>query len=138
MKEFYAMQNIKQIIHTKDAPAAIGPYSQAVVSSSTGLIFMSGQVPLDPQTGQLVADDLDAQTHQVMRNMAAVLHQAKRTFADVLKTTIYLTDMAHFAAVNKIYAEYFSAPYPARVTIAVHQLPCAALVEIEAIVAAAA
>lgn len=127
--------NPKQPIHTNDAPKAIGPYSQAVAASSTGLIFMSGQIPLDPHTGLLVAADLDAQTHQVMRNMAAVLHQAQRSFADVLKTTIYLTDMAHFATVNKIYAEYFSEPYPARVTIAVHQLPCAALVEIDAIVA---
>ena len=125
----------KHEIHTTQAPQAIGPYSQAIAAPAAGLIFLSGQIPLDPSTGKIVSTDLEAQTHQVMNNIEAVLNQAQVTFDHVLKTTIYLTDMAHFAAVNQIYAQYFQPPYPARVTIATKQLPCEALVEIDAIVA---
>jgi 2-iminobutanoate/2-iminopropanoate deaminase len=118
-------------ISTKNAPAAIGPYSQGIRAG--GLVFVSGQIPLDPATGQLVPGDVAAQTAQVMQNFGAILTAAACTFADVARTTIYLVDLAHFATVNEIYAKSFAVPYPARVTVQVSALPRGALVEIDAI-----
>ena len=122
---------MKQALFSQDAPAAIGPYSQAVASS--GLLFLSGQIPLDPKSGVLVSDDVAAQTEQVMENLAAVLATAGATFAHVVKTTIYLVDLGSFAVVNEIYGRRFSVPYPARATVQVTALPRGAKVEIDAI-----
>lgn len=121
----------RQIIHTDQAPAAIGPYSQAVRAGQ--FVFTAGQIGLDPTTGQLVADDVAAQTRQVMANLAAVLAAAGSNLGQVVKTTIFLTDMADFAAVNAVYGEFFPAEPPARSTVAVAALPRGARVEIEAI-----
>jgi 2-iminobutanoate/2-iminopropanoate deaminase len=122
---------MKQALFTQEAPAAIGPYSQAVVTS--GLVFVSGQIPLDPKSGALVSDDVEAQAEQVMENLAAVLAAAGASFADVVKTTIYLVDLGSFATVNEIYGRRFSVPYPARATVQVAALPRGAKVEIDAI-----
>ena len=124
---------MKKVISTSKAPGAIGPYSQAIATSQ--IVFLSGQVPLDPTTGQLISSDLIDQTHQVMKNLDAVLKEAGSSFDKVIKSTIYLTDMSHFNSVNEVYAQYLTEPYPARVTIAVRELPCKALVEIDAIAA---
>ena len=118
-------------IATTDAPAAIGPYSQAVRAG--GLVFLSGQIPLDPATGQIVHGDITAQADRVMKNLGAILAAAGLGFGDVVRTTIYLADLTHFAAVNEVYARFFAAPYPARVTVQVAALPRASLVEIDAI-----
>jgi 2-iminobutanoate/2-iminopropanoate deaminase len=118
-------------IATTDAPAAIGPYSQAVRAG--GLVFLSGQIPLDPTTGQIVAGDITAQADRVMKNLGAILAAAGLGFGDVVRTTIYLADLTHFSAVNEVYARFFAAPYPARVTVQVAALPRASLVEIDAI-----
>jgi 2-iminobutanoate/2-iminopropanoate deaminase len=120
-------------ITTKDAPAAIGPYSQAVRAG--GYVFLSGQIPLDPVTGQLVQGDVAAQADRVLKNLQAILAAAGSGFADVVRTTIYLVDMAHFATVNEVYARYFVAPSPARATVQVAARPRGALVEIDAIAA---
>jgi 2-iminobutanoate/2-iminopropanoate deaminase len=122
----------RETIHTVAAPAAIGPYSQAVAAGP--YVFTSGQIGLDPATGELVEGYLDEQTRQIMANLAAVLAAAGLGFADVVKTTIFLINMSDFAAVNAVYAESFEgvAP-PARSTVAVAALPRGALVEIEAI-----
>lgn len=122
---------MKQAISTKDAPGAIGPYSQAVRSGD--LLFLSGQIPLDPATGQLVTGDIAAQTRRVMENLRAVLAAAGCTFADVVRTTIYLVDLGHFTAVNEAYGSYFESPYPARATVQVAALPRGAQVEIDVI-----
>ena len=122
---------MKDEISTKEAPAAIGPYSQAVRAGP--LVFLSGQVALDPATGQLVAGDVVAQTDQVMTNLGAVLAAAGCGFADVVRTTIYLVDMADFARVNEAYGRFFEPPYPARATVQVSALPRGARVEIDAI-----
>jgi 2-iminobutanoate/2-iminopropanoate deaminase len=124
---------MKDVISTHEAPAAIGPYSQAVRAGP--LVFLSGQVALDPATGQLVAGDVVAQTDQVMTNLGAVLAAAGCGFADVVRTTIYLVDMADFARVNEAYGRFFQPPYPARATIQVSALPRGARVEIDAIAA---
>lgn len=114
------------------APKAIGPYSQAVVSGD--LVFCSGQIPLDPASGEIVgAGDVRAQTRQVMRNLGAVLEAAGATFSDVVRTTIYLTDLADFAIVNEVYGAFFPGTPPARATVQVSALPRAALIEIDAI-----
>jgi reactive intermediate/imine deaminase len=119
-------------IFTPSAPAPIGPYNQAV--QSDGLIFCSGQIAIDPATGKLAAGDVSAQTLQVMRNIQAVLAAAGATFADVVKTTIFLVDMGDFAVVNAVYGERFAdGVVPARSTVAVAMLPLGARVEIEAI-----
>ena len=124
------------IVETTDAPQAIGPYSQAVVAPAGRMVFCSGQIPLDPKTGQLVgAGDVREATHQVMRNLDAVLRAAGASLTSVLKTTIYLADMADFAAVNEVYATYFSTKPPARATVQVAGLPRGAKVEIDAIAA---
>lgn len=122
---------MKQAISTKDAPGAIGPYSQAVKSGD--LLFLSGQIPLDPATGQLVTGDIATQTRRVMENLRAVLAAAGCTFADVVRTTIYLVDLGHFATVNEVYGSYFEPPYPARATVQVAALPKGAHVEIDVI-----
>jgi 2-iminobutanoate/2-iminopropanoate deaminase len=120
-----------QAISTKDAPGAIGPYSQAIRSGD--LLFLSGQIPTDPATGQLVTGDIVAQTRRVMENLRAVLAAAGCTFADVVRTTIYLVDLGHFTAVNEAYGSYFEPPYPARATVQVAALPRGAQVEIDVI-----
>jgi 2-iminobutanoate/2-iminopropanoate deaminase len=124
---------MKDAISTNDAPPAIGPYAQAVRTGD--LLFVSGQIPLDPATGQLVTGDVTAQTERVMKNLEAVLAAAGCRFADVVRTTIYLVDLAHFARVNEIYGRFFEPPYPARATVQVSALPRGAQVEIDAIAA---
>ena len=119
----------KKQIKTSAAPAAIGPYSQAVQAG--GFIFYSGQIPLDPESGALVAGGINEQTRQVMANMGAMLQASGLDFNDVVKTTIYLTDLGDFATVNGIYAEYFTEAPPARACVQVAALPKGAAVEIE-------
>jgi reactive intermediate/imine deaminase len=121
----------KDAIATKDAPGAIGPYSQGVKAGE--VLFLSGQIPLDPATGQLVQGDIAAQTKRVMENLRAVLAAGGSTFRDVVRTTIYLVDLANFAAVNEAYGAFFEAPFPARATVQVAALPKGAQVEIDAI-----
>ena len=122
---------MKQAISSPDAPKAIGPYSQAVRTGQ--LLFVSGQVPLDPATGQIVDGDIAAQTRRVFDNLGAVLKAGGRTFADVVRTTVFLADMNDFATVNDVYGTYFSEPYPARATVQVARLPKDARVEIDLI-----
>ncbi|MCK5411265.1 MAG: RidA family protein [Gemmatimonadota bacterium] len=117
-------------VHSKQAPAALGPYSQAI--EAAGVVYSSGQVGLDPETGKLV-EGVEAQAHQVMRNLKAVLSAAGLDLAHVAKTTIYLADMSDFATVNAIYAEYFSDPYPARSTVQAARLPKDALIEVDVV-----
>jgi reactive intermediate/imine deaminase len=118
-------------ITTKDAPSAVGPYSQAVRAGD--LVFLSGQIPLDPATGQIVPGDISAQTERVLKSLEAVLVAAGGKLGDVVKTTIYLVDLAHFAVVNEVYGRFFHPPYPARATVQVAALPRGAHVEIDAI-----
>ena len=120
-----------QPVHTESAPAAIGPYSQAVKAG--GFLFCSGQVAFDPATMELVGDDVAQQTERVMDNLAAVLEAAGTSFAGVVRTTIYLTTMDHFAAVNEVYGRRLDDHQPARATVAVRELPKGALVEIDCI-----
>jgi 2-iminobutanoate/2-iminopropanoate deaminase len=122
---------MKEVISTVAAPAAIGPYSQGVRCGN--LLFLSGQIPLDPATGRLVEGDVAAQTLRVLANLHAVLAAAGAGFSDVVRTTIYLVDLAHFAVVNEIYAQHVGDPAPARSTVQVVALPRGALVEIDAI-----
>jgi 2-iminobutanoate/2-iminopropanoate deaminase len=119
----------KTVISTAVAPAAIGPYSQAIRTGN--LLFVSGQIPLDPATGQLLGGDIRAQTRQVLKNLAAILEAAGSGLARVVKTTVYLRDLAEFAAMNEVYAEFFSEQPPARATVQVARLPRDAAVEIE-------
>ena len=119
-------------IHTEKAPAAIGPYSQAI-SSGAGLVFVSGQLPIDPATGAFPEGGVEAQTRQSLLNAQAILRAAGLTLSNVVKTTVFLADMADFAAMNGVYAQFFSAPFPARSAVAVKTLPKGALVEIECI-----
>ncbi|OGU26570.1 MAG: reactive intermediate/imine deaminase [Geobacteraceae bacterium GWF2_54_21] len=120
-----------QPIATENAPAAIGPYSQAVRFGN--MLFCSGQIPLDPLTGEVVTGDISAQTGRVMANIAAVLKASGAGFADVIKTTVFLVDMDDFAAMNGVYASYFENHRPARSTVAVKSLPRGVRVEIEVI-----
>lgn len=122
-----------QIITTPNAPAPIGPYNQAIVHN--GLLYMSGQIAIDPVTNVLVLDSLAAETHQVMRNLQAVLEAAGTHFDKAIKTTIFLSDMALFAEVNGIYGGYFNKHFPARETVAVKGLPKGVNVEISMLVA---
>jgi 2-iminobutanoate/2-iminopropanoate deaminase len=122
---------VKQIVKTEHAPQAIGPYSQAVVAG--GLVFASGQIPLDPQTGEFVAGGTAEQTEQVLRNLTAVLEAAGSSFAQVVKTTVYLADMSDFAAMNEVYGRYFQHEPPARATVQAARLPRDARVEIDVI-----
>ena len=121
----------KEPIHTSRAPAAIGPYSQAIRAGST--IYLSGQIPLDPKTKELVKGDIRVQTRQVFENLAAVAEAAGGSLANAVRITIYLTDLANFSVVNEVMAEFCTEPYPARVTIGVAQLPRGAAVEIDGI-----
>ena len=111
----------KEIIQTSKVPAPIGPYSQAVIAN--GFLFASGQVAFNPATGELVLTDIQAETRQVMENIKAILDEAKLSFANVVKTTIFLSDMQLFAQVNEVYGSYFTANFPARETVAVKTLP---------------
>jgi reactive intermediate/imine deaminase len=121
----------RQIIHTDRAPQAIGTYSQAVRAGDT--VYLSGQVALDPATGQLVAGDVEAQIRRVFENLKAVAEAAGGSLAQAVKMNVYLTDLAHFAKVNEIMATYCSRPYPARAAVGVSQLPRGAQVEIECV-----
>jgi 2-iminobutanoate/2-iminopropanoate deaminase len=121
----------KEIVSTDQAPRAIGPYSQAVKACK--LVFLSGQIPLDPVSGELVAGTIEDQTARVMENLKAVLAACQLSLADIVKTTIFLTDMADFAKVNAVYGSYFSQQPPARSTVQVAALPKGARVEIEAV-----
>ena len=123
----------KQAIHSDSAPAAIGPYSQAVRAGS--LVFLSGQIPLHPATMEIVGDDIESQTRQVFRNLDAVAAAAGSNLNHAVKLTIYLTDLGEFAKVNDIMSEYFDQPYPARATIQVSALPKGSRIEIEAVLA---
>ena len=120
-------------IHTPNAPAAIGPYSQAVQTGN--MLFVSGQIPIDPATGEFAGNDITAQTNQSLTNIKNILAAAGYTMNDVVKTTVLLADIADFAAMNAVYAEYFTENKPARAAFAVKDLPRGALVEIEAIAA---
>ncbi len=121
----------REVIHTEDAPAAVGPYSQAIKTGN--MVFTAGQIPLDPATMKMVDGDIQAQTKQVMTNLGKVLEAAGANFGTVVKTTIFLQRMSDFPAVNEIYAGYFTATPPARSTVAVAELPLGAEVEIEAV-----
>jgi len=121
----------KEVISTPNAPAAIGPYSQAVRTGN--LIFVSGQIPLDPATGQLVRGDIGTQTQQVLENLAAVLEAAGSSLAKVVKTTVYLRDLGEFGRINEIYAQFFAGSPPARATVQVVRLPRDAAIEIDVV-----
>jgi 2-iminobutanoate/2-iminopropanoate deaminase len=121
----------KQTIQTTNAPAAIGPYSQAVRAGD--LLFVSGQIPLDPKTGELVRGGIAEETKKVLDNLKAIIEAAGGSLGDVVKTTIFLKDMGSFAAVNEVYGTYFPQPFPARATVEVARLPRDVNVEIEAI-----
>jgi 2-iminobutanoate/2-iminopropanoate deaminase len=125
---------MKKIISTNEAPAAVGPYSQAVRAGS--MVFCAGQIPLDPKSGQIVSQDVAEQTRRVLDNLTAVLKSERLTLSDVVKTTVFVTDLADFQTINEIYAKYFSTQPPARSTVQVAALPKAARVEIEAIAVA--
>ncbi len=122
---------MKVIIQTADAPAAIGPYSQAV--KANGLVFASGQIPIDPQTGQFVPGGIAEQTEQVIKNLSAVLEAAGSGLSSVIKTTVFLADMQEFTAMNEVYGKFFELEPPARATVEASRLPRDAKVEIEAI-----
>lgn len=125
---------MKKEILTKEAPAPIGPYSQAIDAGS--FVFCSGQIPLDPHSGEIIGmGDVEAQTRQVMKNITAVVKEAGADFGKIVKTTIFLKNMGDFPKVNAIYGEFFKAPFPARSTVEVARLPKDVLVEIEVIIA---
>ena len=122
---------MNQVIHTEKAPAAIGPYSQAVKAGN--LLFVSGQLPIDPTTGTFAGEDIATQTRQSLKNIQSILEEAGYALTDVVKATVLLADMADFAAMNAVYAEFFTTNCPARAAFAVKELPKAAKVEIEVI-----
>ncbi|MCX7872555.1 MAG: RidA family protein [Verrucomicrobiae bacterium] len=122
---------MKRAVNTKEAPAAVGPYSQAVREGE--FLFCAGQIPLDPQTGSIVGNDIKTQTEQVLKNVEAILKSEGLTFANVVKTTVFMTDLSEFPQMNEVYAKFFQTPYPARSTIQVAALPRGAKVEIEVI-----
>ena len=124
---------MKSVISTSKAPAAIGPYSQAIQVGN--LLYASGQIPIDPSTGSIVDGGIKEQTRQSLLNVQAILEEAGISFANVIKTTVFLADINDFADMNGIYAEFFSEPYPARSAVAVKSLPKGALVEIEVVAA---
>ena len=123
---------MKKQVNTSSAPAAIGPYSQGVIAGN--LLFVSGQIPINPADGSLVSDSLESQANQVFENLRAIIQEAGTSFEHALKLTIYLTDLENFAAVNKVMENYFNEPYPARATVEVSRLPKDVEVEIDAIV----
>jgi len=118
-------------ISTRSAPAAVGPYSQAIKVGN--FLFCSGQIPLDPQRGIIVGEDIKTQTEQVLKNLEAILKAERLGFSSVVKTTVFLTDISEFAEMNEVYGKYFMSPYPARSTVQVSALPRGAKVEIELI-----
>ncbi len=122
---------MKKTISTQNAPQAVGPYSQAVWVND--LLFVSGQLPVDPQTGKFVSDDVKEQTKQVFENLGAILKEAGLGYENIVKATVYLTDMNDFAAMNEVYASFFAGDFPARAAFQVVKLPLGAKVEIEAI-----
>lgn len=122
---------MRQAVSTPSAPAAIGPYSQAIRAGA--LLFVSGQIPLDPETGALVEGDVAAQTHRVFKNLEKILEAAGATFDNVVRTTVYLADLNDFPAMNEVYATYFRSPAPARATVQAARLPRDARVEIDLI-----
>jgi 2-iminobutanoate/2-iminopropanoate deaminase len=122
---------VRQAVSTQSAPKAIGPYSQAIRAGS--LVFVSGQVPIDPATGNIVQGDIASQTRRVLQNLEAILKAAGATFDSVVRTTVFLADMDDFAAMNEVYATCFASPAPARATVQVSRLPKDARVEIDAI-----
>jgi 2-iminobutanoate/2-iminopropanoate deaminase len=126
---------MRQAIATPSAPKAIGPYSQAIRAGS--LLFVSGQIPLDPASGQMVDGSIGEQTHRVFQNLGAILEAAGTTFDQVVRTTVYLADINDFAAMNEVYGTYFSSPAPARATVQAARLPRDARVEIDLIVSLA-
>jgi 2-iminobutanoate/2-iminopropanoate deaminase len=121
----------KQVIQTSEAPQAIGPYSQAVRVGD--LVFLSGQIPIDPASGNIVEGDIVVQTRRVMENLGAVLHAAGAGFAEVVKSTIFLADLGHFTKMNEVYGSYFASEPPARATVQVGALPRGVLIEIDMI-----
>ena len=123
---------MKKQVNTSSAPAAIGPYSQGVIAGN--LLFVSGQIPINPTDGSLVSDSLESQANQVFQNLLAIIQEAGTSFEHVLKLTIYLTDLENFAAVNQVMEGYFNKPFPARATVEVSRLPKDVEVEIDAIV----
>ncbi|MCX7696136.1 MAG: RidA family protein [Bacteroidales bacterium] len=123
--------NSKEVIYAENAPKPVGPYSQAVKAGN--FLFISGQIPIDPKTGKVVEKDIVVQTHQVLKNIEAILQEAGLTFKDIVKTTVLLSNMEDFSRVNQIYAEYFSEPFPARAAYQVARLPLDVLIEIECI-----
>lgn len=122
---------MKKVISTKNAPAAIGPYSQAI--EANGMLFISGQVPVDPATGKVVEGGIVEQTEQVMKNIGAILDEAGYSYQNVIKSTCLLSDMANFKAMNEVYGKYYPEEAPARAAFAVKELPLSVLVEIETI-----
>ena len=122
---------MKKIISTENAPKAVGPYSQAVWAND--LLFISGQIPIDPSTGKFVSEDVKEQTKQVLKNLGSILQEAGMDFENIVKATVYLADMNDFAAMNEVYASFFEKDFPARAAFQVVKLPLGAKVEIEAI-----
>lgn len=125
---------MREIISTERAPGAIGPYSQAIKTG--GMVYCSGQIPIDPETGEFVSNDISEQTEQVLKNLSAVLEAAGTTLGSVVKTTVFLADMSDFAAMNEIYGRFFNENKPARATVQAARLPRDAKVEIECIATA--
>ena len=121
----------RKSIQTDEAPAAIGPYSQAISTGET--VYLSGQIPIDPATGQLISDDFEVQAHQVLENLTAVARASGGSLADVVKLTVFLSDLGNFQVLNAAFADHFDEPFPARSTIEVSALPLGALVEVDAI-----
>lgn len=124
---------MKKVIHTTQAPKAVGPYSQAI--EANGMLFISGQIPIDPSTGQIVEGGIKEQTEQVMKNIGAILKEAGYAFSDVVKSTCLLSDMNNFVPMNEVYGSYYSENPPARAAYGVVKLPLGVLVEIETIAA---
>ena len=124
---------MKQVISTPNAPAAVGTYSQAIVAN--GMVYASGQLGLNPATGDFAGEDFKSQAEQSLKNVGAILEAAGTSFDNVVKVSVFMSDMSNFAALNEVYAQYFKAPYPARSAVAVKTLPKNGLVEIEVIAA---
>ena len=122
---------LKQVVKSSQAPAAIGPYSQAIVAG--GWLFISGQIPIDPGTGEMIPGDISAQAARVLENLRAILKEAGKGMDSVVRTTVYLADLSEFAAMNEVYGRYFPDPFPARATVEVSALPRGARLEIDAI-----
>ena len=133
MVKLLSIEIMKRIINTPNAPAAIGPYSQAI--EANGMLFISGQLPINPAVGKIEATDITSQTEQVFANINAILSEAGYAFVDVVKSTVFLSDIADFAGMNDVYKKYYQTECPARSAFAVKALPMGALVEIETIAA---